>query len=398
MRKGIEQINKNMQQMTKSANTASRGINTVNTSLSKATRSVLKFAAAYFTLSKITSTIFSKSNEAIQLRLIATTAGVAADKIGRLGKALKLYGGDAKAAGSAYASLTNIIGGATHGQGVSEDVARVNAMYGIGMNYGNISQDELMTEIAIAMKSLSQRGDQWGINQIASAYSLDASMASFLSKYGANWKNQADAQKYFLPKESETQQLIKKEEELKQKLEELIFKVEPVINKLLDAILQLTDWVYAIWGHRVEAKKNRLEAEKDYEKHVDEFAGFQQGKTKKNWFTGEYSTSFDFMPKGSAKDRAEHIMDKLKESGWDARVFSEYLHTGQELSKRYGEDYGFKIGMMPDNNGGMDVVVNVGDVIVQDNTGTLKGKQDAVREAVRKGSYEAFSLPPTASR
>lgn len=382
MRKGIDQINKNLEQMKKTSNNASRGINNVNTAMSKATRSVLKFAAAYFTLSKITSTIFAKSNEAIQLRLIADTAGVAADKIGKLGKALRVYGGDAKAAGSAYSSLTSVIGGATHGMGVSEDIMRVNSMYGIGFNYGNISQDELMTEIARSMYSLRQKGDQWAINQIASAYGLDSSVATFLSKYGTNWKSQADAQKVFMPKESETQQLIKKEDELNRRLEELVFKLEPVLNGLLSAIIQLTDWVYAVWGHKVEAKKTRMEEERNFEKHVDEFAGFQQGKTKKNWFTGEYTTEYDFLPKGTKLERAQHVMDKLRESGWDAKVMTEYLNTGQELAKRYGEDFGYNIGLRPTNNDGFDVIVNVGGVVVQDNTGTLKGKTNALEKGI----------------
>jgi hypothetical protein len=239
MRKAIEQINKNLEQMKNNANKASGGMNKVNTAMGKTTRSLLKFAAAYFTISKITSTIFSKANEAIQLRLMADMAGVAADKVGKLGKALRLYGGDAKAAGAAYGSLTNIIGGATHGMGVSEDVSRVNAMYGIGFNYGNISQEELMTQIAIAMKRLKGNNDQWAINQIASAYGLDSSVASFLSKHGADWSKQADAQKIFMPAESETKQLIKKEEELKEGLSSLMFKFEPLLSAGIDILQKM---------------------------------------------------------------------------------------------------------------------------------------------------------------
>lgn len=243
MRKAVEQMNQNLAKMQNNANKASKGIDRVNSSMSKAARSVMKFALAYFAVSKVINRVFAKANEAIQLKLMATQAGVAREQIAKLGKALKRYGGDAKSAGSAYASLTDIIGGAQHGEGISEDVQRVNARYGIGFNYGAITQDQLITEIATAMQRQKNRGDQWAVNQIASAYGIDAAMAALLSEHGANWSKVVDAEKVMLPKESETERLIKQEEDMQALLDGLTRDLAPFIKKGLDLFTRLLKWL-----------------------------------------------------------------------------------------------------------------------------------------------------------
>ncbi len=246
IRKATDEMNKRLADMGKRANTASKGINKVQGSFRKATVAIGKFALAYFALSKMISTVFSKAAESIQIDMMADSAGVAADKIGKLGKALRVYGGDAKTAGSAYMNLTNIIGGATHGRGLSEDITRVNAMYGIGFNYGNISQDQLMTNIAVAMQKLRNKGDQWGINQIASAYGIDASMANFLSEQGANWSNKANREKWEKLSKSETRQLIEAEEALKTAYENAMNNLAPTLTSVLNALGILTPAVESI--------------------------------------------------------------------------------------------------------------------------------------------------------
>ena len=250
MKKAVNEMNKNIGKMQKNANKASSSINKLNTGFGKAIKSIGKFALAYFALSKIINTAFTKANESIQLDMMAASAGVAAEKIGKLGKALKIYGGDAKSAGSAYASLTDIIGGATHGRGISEDVARVNAMFGIGFNYGNITQDQLMTNIAVAMKRLKGQGDQWGINQIASAYGLDSAMANFLAEQGANWSNKANREKLAKLSKSETKQLIESQDALNEEFANLSRNVIPALTtamKSLNAVLEIiTPYIKAI--------------------------------------------------------------------------------------------------------------------------------------------------------
>lgn len=270
MRKGIEQMNKNLEAMQKNANKASSGMNKLNTSMGKTIRSLGKFALAYFTLSKIISTTFKQANEAIQIDLMAQSANVAADKIGKLGKALRIYGGDAKSAGSAYASLTDIIGGAQHGMGISEDVQRVNAMYGIGFNYGNISQDTLMTEIATSMHRLRQKGDQWGINQIAKAYGLDSSMANFLAEQGANWSSERNKQQWERVSKSETVRLLEAQDNLEKATANLGNALIKYLPELVNGITALVNAINTVidtfsWGKKAgnEAGDKLFETKKN---------------------------------------------------------------------------------------------------------------------------------------
>lgn len=294
MRKAMEQMNKNLAQMQKNARTSSKGIDKVSASFNKAARSALKFAAAYFTLSKIVGTVFQKAEESIQVRMLADAAGVAADKVGKLGKALRTYGGSAKSAGAAYASLTDIIGGAQHGLGVSEDIARVNAMYGIGFNYGMIGQDELMTNIAVSMKKLRAKGDQWGINQIASAYGLDTAMANFLADQGANWKSEVNAKKWTELNKSDTEKLLDEQDKLKETLTDLSLKIVPLLTGLLDGVNKIVAWI----GEKVSTGSDKVTTKTDengnttYEVPVKTFGAF--GKEEKIDFSLKKGDKHEF--------------------------------------------------------------------------------------------------------
>lgn len=251
MRKAIDEINRKM----KTTNDTAK---TLDKSFSRATMAVGKFALGFFALSKIINGVFRKANEQIQLDVMAQSAGVARSEIAKLGKALRIYGGDAKSAGSAYASLTNIIGGATHGMGISEDVARVNAMYGIGFNYGNISQDTLMTEIAKTMHRLRGQKDQWAINQIASAYGIDAPMANFLAEKGANWKAFVNTKEYKDLSKSELQRLLDEEEQFNLIVDKALIEIVHGVNYIVDYIKRELDKSRQNDINRQEQKFNEL--------------------------------------------------------------------------------------------------------------------------------------------
>lgn len=319
MRKATEQINKNIEKLSKSAGNASKNVNKLDNSFGKAARSALKFALAYFTVTKIMNSAFAKANEAIQLNAMAISAGVATEKIGKLGKALKQYGGDARSAGAAYASLTNIIGGAQHGMGISEDVARVNAMFGIGFNYGNISQDALMTQIAKAMHRLKKNNDVWGIQQIASAYGLSDDMAAFLSEHGANWKSKVNAEKWKKMNLSEAQRALKAQEDLDEQLKDLSMKLIPLITRLTNAVEKILEYIEN-WA----AKKNPNRKEFDEEGNFVQTGKSNTGVTY-NAKTGEYMV-FDekLNPVYQGKNfiKAENEFEKMnyEPTWWDKHV------------------------------------------------------------------------------
>lgn len=308
MRKGIEEMNKNLEKMQNNAKKASSNMNNLNNSMGKTIRTIGKFALAYFALSKIMSATFKKANETIQIDLIAQSAGVAAEKIGKLGKALRIYGGDARSAGSAYSSLTDIIGGATHGMGISEDVARVNAMYGIGFNYGNISQDALMTEIARTMHRLRGQNDQWAINQIAKAYGIDAPMANFLAEQGVNWSSEANKYKFERVSKSETQRLIESQDNLDAELAKLGNRLVPVLTKLVNVAENLLAWLEEKFGQRNPNTK-KFDANGGYSQ-----LGRDNSYLSYNEKTGEYMVlDKDLNPvyQGKNKFAAENEYGKL---------------------------------------------------------------------------------------
>ena len=264
MQKGINDINKKLDQLKRTVDKTKKPldnqkkqINSLEKSFAKAARSALKFALAYMSIQKIFNTAMKNANESLQLHLMADMAGVAADKVNKLGRALLRYSGDAKSAGSAYRSLSDIIGGATHGMGISEDISRINAMYGIGINYGNISEDELMTNIAIAMNRLKQNGDTWGIRQIASAYGLDESMADFLATEGKNWSVKRDTYEVPLTERQAAIESLEKQKEIEDSFNKLINLLLPAIQHTLDFIATGIEHIPGFDGKYEEYKNAR---------------------------------------------------------------------------------------------------------------------------------------------
>lgn len=319
IRKACDEMNERLANMDRRAKRASKSIDGVQKSFRKATVSIGKFALAYFTLSKMISTVFSKAAESIQIDMMADSAGVAAEKIGKLGKALRVYGGDAKTAGSAYMNLTNIIGGATHGRGLSEDITRVNAMYGIGFNYGNISQDQLMTNIAVAMQKLRNKGDQWGINQIASAYGIDTSMANFLSEQGANWSSTANKEKWEKLSRSETRQLIEAEEALKEEYAKLTSNFLPDLVKGLEKLNQFLDDINKFLNRGQPKKTTNKKGETVYETPTglfsDEKLQMNFNNLNKNKGSAPRVVSVPFGK--DAMDNIQRVNDKIKQERLD---------------------------------------------------------------------------------
>ena len=254
MRKSIETMNNNIKKMQQNAKSASKGMDGLNNSFRKTIRSISKFALAYFAISKIMTTGFKKMNESLQIDMMAQSSGVLTSQIGKLGKALRSFGGDARSAGNAYASLTDIIGSAQHGMGVSEDVQRVNSRFGIAFNYGNITQDQLMTNIATRMKTLRQQGNAWGVNEIAKAYGFDEPMTNFLATYGSDWIKQRNSKEYKDLNKSGMQKLQEVEDKIDTSLakiaEEILPPMAVALEKLVPLVQSIADIVGLKWWEK----------------------------------------------------------------------------------------------------------------------------------------------------
>lgn len=379
VRKAIETMNKNLESMQKNADKTKASLEKMNSSLGKGAKSLAKFALSYFTISKIIGTVFNKTAEAVQISNMAQQAGVAQGAIGRLGKALRAYGGDARSAGAAYANLTNIIGKARHGFGISEDVQRVNAMYGIGFNFGNIGKDELMTNIAKSMHRLHGKGDQWAINQIASAYGIDSAMANFLAEKGGSWKKFVNTKEYKDLNRSELQKILDTEDEMNQVMENMSRKVVQGLSDILD-------WLKKKFGltpdeeekkRKEEIRKDEEEKEKLRKKIIEEKNRVIKlaGITPTGNLDADYNRALE-------KTRIEAISNKNMSL---ARYWMDYIKNAnfdpQEMlqASRLVSNIGGKISSFPAKDG-ITVRVEFGDVVIENKSGqeimATKGKQE----------------------
>ena len=434
MQRGIDAVNKNLEKLNKTVgkgnknfNKQTKEVNKLNQSFAKAARGALKFALAYVTVQKIFNTAMKNANESLQLHLMADMAGVAAEKVNKLGRALLRYSGDAKSAGSAYRSLSDIIGGATHGMGISEDVSRVNAMYGIGINYGNISEDELMTNIAVAMNRLKQNGDTWGIRQIASAYGLDDAMADFLATEGANWAAKRDTYEAPLTDREIAAESLEKQKDIENYLNEIVNKLLPYIQDALDFVCNALESLPWFDKKYSEYKKEKAKAIEGYKAKSDEKIANLEKSGFSVWEDPErfdkileevpnswgildpesYGTRMAIESSGPETyrkldlARAEYNLQKLM----TAKSFEEWSEILSKMEKFNKDVEDYELGQKATlgreyfgTNREGNFYVEVGGIRIEDSSGTLKGKYNALTEEIKnrvfQNAYEQAGIVP----
>lgn len=432
MQRGIDTVNKNLEKLNKTVgkgnknfNKQTKEVNKLNQSFAKAARGALKFALAYVTVQKIFNTAMKNANESLQLHLMADMAGVAAEKVNKLGRALLRYSGDAKSAGSAYRSLSDIIGGATHGMGISEDVSRVNAMYGIGINYGNISEDELMTNIAVAMNRLKNNGDTWGIRQIASAYGLDDAMADFLATEGANWAAKRDTYEAPLTEREAAVKQVESLKKLEDQIDKLVNKIMPHISHVIDLIAGALEIAHDLITGETEEKMKKIGEKNTYEV-IEKSHERREAIEKQGWsITSNAQKSLDARlnarrnvssgwllsptshgrKKGIETFGADYYYNKdystasgLMEKFVNAQTFQDMYSIIKEIDKQnrllkeheddvyFSQEHLAHIGYGFNKEGNM--YIDVGGVYLEDKSGTMKGRVDLFEKAVRQQIFQ----------
>lgn len=217
--------------------------------LDRVMRKWLSIGGAITLVSMVIRKALSRVDELTGLNRMAQSAGVAQSKIYSLGKELKkLYGADASSAASAYTSLGDILGGARSGRGISSDVVTAASRYGIALNGGMLTEDQLMTNIAVAMKAQRNKGNMYGVRDIANAFGIDEAMMLHLSNKGKDWDRGLPAANL-----KEAQDSAKKARELQDKLDtlakELIDNVLPLVVKGMQAIVDVVDWLKQKYGN-----------------------------------------------------------------------------------------------------------------------------------------------------
>lgn len=216
--------------------------NKMSNSLDRLAKKWLSIAGAITLVSMVVRKAFARIDELTGLNRMAQSAGVASSKIYGLGKALKKYGADSSSAASAYTSLSDILGGARAGKGIGEDVVAASARYGIALNGGMLSEDQLMTNIAKAMQAQRKKGNMYAVRDIANAFGIDEAMMLHLSEKGAGWDRGLPAANL---KEAQTQ--AQKAQQLRDRLSELVNQLIdttlPLINDAMQAILDVINWL-----------------------------------------------------------------------------------------------------------------------------------------------------------
>lgn len=238
-------------------------------SLDKVVKKWLSIGGAIQLVSMTARRAFAKIDEITGLHNMADSAGAAANRIESLGRALRKYGGDASSAASTYTSIGDIIGAARSGRGISQDVVTAASRYGIALNGGMLTEDQLITNVARAMQAQRKKGNMYGVRDIASAFGIDEAMMLHLSEKGANWDRNLPAS-ILAEKEKEAQEAKDLQAKLSKMADELLTKTLPAVNKAMELIIKAKNkatWVKRVHDDAVKFNKFKKESKK-FEKSV----------------------------------------------------------------------------------------------------------------------------------
>ena len=216
--------------------------NELSKALDKTVKKWLSIGGAVTLVATIIRKAFNKVDEITGLKAMANTAGIAASRIESLGKKLREYGGDASSAASAYTSVGDILGAARSGRGISQDIVTASSRYGIALNGGMLSEEQMITNIAKAMQIQRKRGNMYGVRDIASAFGIDEPMMLHLSQAGANWDRGLPAAN-LATKQAEAQKLKELQTKLDNMIDKLLAEVIPLLIPALQGIIDVVAWL-----------------------------------------------------------------------------------------------------------------------------------------------------------
>lgn len=230
---------------------ADRGAQKLTKSLDGVVKKWVSIGGAVKLVSMIMRRAFAKIDEITGLTNMANSAGIGAKRIESLGKALREYGGDASSAAGAYTSMSDIIGAARSGRGISQDIVTAASRYGIALNGGMLTEDQLMTNIARAMQVQRKKGNMYGVRDIASAFGIDEAMMLHLSQAGANWDRGLPAAK-LAEKQAEAQKIKDMQLKVSDAMDALLLKALPAIVRIGEI---LEEWYNKVMANTKAAEE-----------------------------------------------------------------------------------------------------------------------------------------------
>lgn len=335
--------------------------NELSKSLDRVVKKWLSIGGAITLVSRIIRKAFAKMDEVTGLKRMSQVAGVLPSRIESIGKKLKeLYGADSSSAASAYTSVGDILGAARSGRGISQDVVAASARYGIALNGGMLTEDQLLTNIARAMQVQRKKGNMYGVREIADAFGIDDAMMLHLSERGANWDRGLPAANL-----AKMQEEAQKTKELQTKLDDMATKfinvVMPALLAGMEAIVKIAGIIEDKWGKKQKEKVENLP------KDTAHASSYEEGLYQFNKSQG--------MSDYEARSHAKKTMLK---AGYPTTVTDEFLAERVASAKAWADYY--------NKNSGMDVmkalanIRNIGGDSVSPNLVFDKGKLQIVIE------------------
>lgn len=218
---------------------------------------------------------FTVGNDALGLKNLAEYAGVSAEKLEQMGIMMKKYGGDWKTAGQDYIKINTALGELRNRGNLSESMRDVLARYAqYGLRFSpDMSADDVLANLQSVFNKLKARGDNWGIQQIQSAYGISQPTALLLMQSMDQLREAAErARGQLVLSSEETQKNAAALQEAKQALkaswDKLSADLIPLITQVLNLLQPLVELLGPIASWALKQLGGTWDAVKDVWKWV----------------------------------------------------------------------------------------------------------------------------------
>lgn len=312
---------------------------------------------------------FQKADEFIGLKAISESAGVATTKIERLGKALKeSYGGGFSDAASAFSGLADILYGARTGKGISDAVAIASSRYGISLNAGNMSEEQLMTNIAVAMKNANATYGMAAVREIADAFGIDQAMMLHLTEKGAAWDRNLPASS-LAQMQADAEKAKQLQTKLDSMIDQLVAEIFPAVVKGMEVLVQIGEKLFGLkndYNTIKDARKRQAETNlKIIERSglpLNPNASTEEIGRAARWAV--WNKKYGNLPKSDSFELAQSYLDY-----YNANLATMGAQTAIMGLTGATRDFGGQVSFIPTSGGGQLILS------IQDPSGALNGKR-----------------------
>lgn len=246
---GLDKVQQDIANLSDKLDEVTSGINKSGSGLNKISGSLggfigklgLATTAAALAAAAIKNA-FTVGNDALGLKNLAEYAGVSAEKLEQMGIMMKKYGGDWKNAGQDYIKINTALGELRNRGNLSESMRDVLARYAqYGLRFSpDMSADDVLANLQSVFNKLKARGDNWGIQQIQSAYGISQPTALLLMQSMDQLREEAArARGQLVLSSKETQKNAEALQEAKQELKATWDKLSAQLIPIITDVVRL---------------------------------------------------------------------------------------------------------------------------------------------------------------